>query len=307
MDHGLPAGTLTVEITETVAMSDSAVTNDILTRLRIKGVHLSLDDFGTGYSSLLALLRFPFSELKLDRSFVQHCDHDAYAFKIVQAILSLARSFKMKTVAEGVESAPVAALLEEAGCEMAQGFYFFATADCRRPDRDTRSSKHQARTRQDRFCSIVSSASSGMMTARFPDRLASTEGARRDRTMVRVVRTAFLLAACVVAWAGGASAQTASCDRLRADIAALDGAAARGRQQGVGETIRRQRAELERTIAYSRSIGCQRQRFLIFGAPLPPNADRSTRRSGRWNPISPRSSRRSTAMPADPSRHNARR
>lgn len=87
--------------------------------------------------------------------------------------------------------------------------------------------------------------------------------------MVRVVRTAFLLAACVVAWAGGASAQTASCDRLRADIAALDGAAARGRQQGVGETIRRQRAELERTIAYSRSIGCQRQRFLIFGAPPP--------------------------------------
>ncbi len=124
IDHGLPAGALTVEITETVAMSDSAVTIDILTRLRIKGVQLSLDDFGTGYSSLLALLRFPFNELKLDRSFIQHCDHDAYAFKIVQAILSLARGFKMKTVAEGVESAPVAALLEHAGCEMAQGFYF---------------------------------------------------------------------------------------------------------------------------------------------------------------------------------------
>ena len=124
MDHGLPAGTLTIEITETVAMSDSTVTIDILTRLRIKGVQLSLDDFGTGYSSLLALLRFPFNELKLDRSFIQHCDHDAYAFKIVQAILSLARGFKMKTVAEGVESAPVAALLEKTGCEMAQGFYF---------------------------------------------------------------------------------------------------------------------------------------------------------------------------------------
>lgn len=121
---GLPADVLTVEITETVATSESALITDILTRLRIKGCHLSLDDFGTGYSSLLTLLRLPFSELKLDRSFVQNCDHDPYALKIVKAMLSLARSFGMRTVAEGVETASVVAVLHEARCDLAQGYFY---------------------------------------------------------------------------------------------------------------------------------------------------------------------------------------
>jgi len=121
---GLAPGTLTVEITEGTAMSDSPLVSDMLTRLRIKGVNLALDDFGTGYSSLLSLLRMPFSELKLDRSFVQRCDQDAYAWKIVRASISLAAEFGMKTVAEGVESATVVALLEEARCDMAQGYFF---------------------------------------------------------------------------------------------------------------------------------------------------------------------------------------
>ncbi len=121
---GLPAGALTVEITESTAMSDSPLTGDVLTRLRIKGVHLALDDFGTGYSSLLSLLRLPFSELKLDRSFVQRCDQDAYAWKIVKASISLAKEFGMRTVAEGVETATVAALLAEAQCDLGQGYFF---------------------------------------------------------------------------------------------------------------------------------------------------------------------------------------
>lgn len=121
---GLAPGTLTVEITEGTAMSDSPLIGDMLTRLRIKGVNIALDDFGTGYSSLLSLLRMPFSELKLDRSFVQRCDQDAYAWKIVRASISLAAEFGMKTVAEGVETASVVALLEEAGCDMAQGYFF---------------------------------------------------------------------------------------------------------------------------------------------------------------------------------------
>ncbi len=122
---GLPPGALTVEITESTAMSDSPLVGDVLTRLRIKGVNLALDDFGTGYSSLLSLLRMPFSELKLDRSFVQRCDQDAYAWKIVRASISLAAEFGMKTVAEGVETASVVALLDDARCDMAQGFFFF--------------------------------------------------------------------------------------------------------------------------------------------------------------------------------------
>ncbi|MCP8940059.1 EAL domain-containing response regulator [Alsobacter sp. SYSU M60028] len=123
-EAGLPPERLTVEITETVATSEAPLITDILTRLRIKGCLLSLDDFGTGYSSLLTLLRLPFSELKLDRSFVRHCDRDPYALQIVRAMLSLARGFGMRAVAEGVESAEVAALLRDEGCDVAQGYFY---------------------------------------------------------------------------------------------------------------------------------------------------------------------------------------
>ena len=64
---------------------------ELLTRLRIKGIGLSMDDFGTGYSSLLSLLRLPFTELKIDRSFIASCEHDDEAWKIVRATISLAR------------------------------------------------------------------------------------------------------------------------------------------------------------------------------------------------------------------------
>jgi hypothetical protein len=87
-------------------------------------VQLSIDDFGTGYSSMQALLSMPFSELKLDRGFVQSCDSDPYAWKIVRATLSLAREFGMTCVAEGVESETVCAMLTEAGCEYGQGYLF---------------------------------------------------------------------------------------------------------------------------------------------------------------------------------------
>lgn len=121
---GIPPGLLTLEVTESTIMSDAARASDVLTRLRIKGVQLSLDDFGTGYSSLLSLLRLPFTELKLDRSFVQRCDADPYALKIVRAMLSLAREFGMKTVAEGIETESVATLLREAHCDLGQGYFF---------------------------------------------------------------------------------------------------------------------------------------------------------------------------------------
>jgi EAL domain-containing protein (putative c-di-GMP-specific phosphodiesterase class I)/ActR/RegA family two-component response regulator len=121
---GCPASSLTLEVTETTAMSDLAVTSGVLTRLRIKGVQLSLDDFGTGYSSLSSLLRMPFGELKIDRSFIQACDRDSYAWKIVRATLSLAREFGMKTVAEGIETQAVAAMLHQARCDLGQGYFF---------------------------------------------------------------------------------------------------------------------------------------------------------------------------------------
>ena len=98
---GLHPSKLTLEVTESTAMADQSVSGEVLTRLRIKGVQLALDDFGTGYSSLSSLLRMPFGEFKIDRSFVQACDRDSYAWKIVRATLSLAREFGMTTVAEG--------------------------------------------------------------------------------------------------------------------------------------------------------------------------------------------------------------
>jgi EAL domain-containing protein (putative c-di-GMP-specific phosphodiesterase class I)/ActR/RegA family two-component response regulator len=121
---GLPMRKLTIEMTESVAMSDAVQAGDALTRLRIKGAQLSIDDFGTGFSSMLSLLSMPFGELKLDRSFVHACDRDRYAWKIVRATLSLAREFGMNTVAEGVETESVNHMLADAGCETGQGYLY---------------------------------------------------------------------------------------------------------------------------------------------------------------------------------------
>ena len=121
---GLDPSRLTVEITESIRLSDDVLIGDVLTRMRIKGIKLSLDDFGTGYSSLSSLLRMPFSELKIDRSFVMTSDFDAYAWKIVRATLSLAREFGMTAVAEGIETLPVAAMLGDALCDIGQGYLY---------------------------------------------------------------------------------------------------------------------------------------------------------------------------------------
>ncbi|MDR3537788.1 MAG: EAL domain-containing response regulator, partial [Acetobacteraceae bacterium] len=112
----LGPGALIAEITESSVIANPLVAAEVLTRLRIKGVSLSIDDFGTGHSSLLTLLRLPFSELKIDRSFVTNCDTDADAWKIVRATISMARELGLTVVAEGIETAVVAAMLREAGC-----------------------------------------------------------------------------------------------------------------------------------------------------------------------------------------------
>ena len=122
--EGVPARHLIVEVTESVAMSDVDRAIDILVRLRIKGVGAAIDDFGTGYSSLAALARFPFNELKIDGSFVKGCDTDPDMMKIVKGCVGLARAFKMKVVAEGVESLATLASVREAGCDIGQGHLF---------------------------------------------------------------------------------------------------------------------------------------------------------------------------------------
>lgn len=121
-ERGVPPARVTLEITETVAMSDPLVTMDILLRLRLKGFALAIDDFGTGYSSLGLLRQLPYSEVKIDRSFVKDMvtsrDHRA----VVGAVIALGRAMEIGTVAEGVEDDRTLAMLTELGCACAQGF-----------------------------------------------------------------------------------------------------------------------------------------------------------------------------------------
>jgi EAL domain-containing protein (putative c-di-GMP-specific phosphodiesterase class I) len=123
-ETGLGPGALIAEITESTVIANPLLAAEVLTRLRIKGIELSIDDFGTGHSSLLTLLRMPFSELKIDRSFISQCDTDTEAWKIVRATISMARELGLRVVAEGVETETIANKLREAGCEVGQGWYF---------------------------------------------------------------------------------------------------------------------------------------------------------------------------------------
>jgi EAL domain-containing protein (putative c-di-GMP-specific phosphodiesterase class I) len=122
-DHGLPCGALTIELTEGATLGVIELL-DALTRFRIKGMNLSLDDFGTGYSSLSQLRQLPFSELKIDRSFVTHADTSRDCRVIVKAVIDLAHNLDLAVVAEGVETKAVEELLIASGCDMAQGYHF---------------------------------------------------------------------------------------------------------------------------------------------------------------------------------------
>jgi EAL domain-containing protein (putative c-di-GMP-specific phosphodiesterase class I)/CheY-like chemotaxis protein len=121
---GLPPAALVAEITESMIIADPVLAAEVVTRLRIKGIGLSIDDFGTGHSSLLSLMRLPFTELKIDRSFVAGCDNDPEALKIIRATVSLGHELGMSVVAEGIETAVVAQRLAQAGCDAGQGWYF---------------------------------------------------------------------------------------------------------------------------------------------------------------------------------------
>ena len=115
---------LTLEITESALMGELVTSLDILTRLRLKGLGLSIDDFGTGYSSLSQLHKIPFSELKIDQSFVISMLEDDEAKAIVKTCIVLGHELNMEVVAEGVETKEHFELLKSMGCDVAQGYYF---------------------------------------------------------------------------------------------------------------------------------------------------------------------------------------
>lgn len=112
-----------LEVTETGVMKDLTTALDVLTRLRLKGFGLSIDDFGIGYSSFEQLGRIPFTELKLDRSFVSKGVRDATARAILQSSMDVAHRMKLSTVAEGVETEADLELVRSFGCDRVQGHY----------------------------------------------------------------------------------------------------------------------------------------------------------------------------------------
>jgi len=121
--NGIDCARITIELTETAAMAETGRVSACLGRLHDFGVHLSIDDFGTGYSSLVKLHQLPFSELKIDRSFVTGCGPENQSGILVRAMIDLAHNLKMTVIAEGVESEELKGRLRNWGCDSAQGFF----------------------------------------------------------------------------------------------------------------------------------------------------------------------------------------
>lgn len=155
-ETGLPAGALTLEITESVLMRDPERAIDLIRPLKAVGVRLAIDDFGTGFSSLAYLQRLPADQLKIDKGFIDAIQTSVEGSAIVRAVAELARTLNMQTVAEGIEAPEQHTILRKLACDLGQGYHFarplkpeavpgfFATSeqlramDARRSTRDRR-------------------------------------------------------------------------------------------------------------------------------------------------------------------------
>ncbi len=121
--HGLPPEALELEVTESIVLDDDVVL-DALQRLRDYGVGIAFDDFGTGYASISLLRRYPLSRIKIDRSFVQGMMDSTRDASVVRALVDMTRSFELRTIAEGVETAQQRDDLRQLGCDEGQGYLF---------------------------------------------------------------------------------------------------------------------------------------------------------------------------------------
>jgi diguanylate cyclase (GGDEF)-like protein len=121
--NNLSPSSMCLEITESAIMDDPVRAQLTLERLHSMGVELAIDDFGTGYSSLAYLKRLPVDELKIDKSFVMNMEHDVDDAKIVKSTIDLGHNLGLRVVAEGLETLAVWHLLQQMGCDQAQGYY----------------------------------------------------------------------------------------------------------------------------------------------------------------------------------------
>jgi diguanylate cyclase (GGDEF)-like protein len=122
--YGVPAGQVYLEITEGSLMEDPVKVRAVLDNLRKLGVQLAIDDYGTGYSSLAYLKDLPVSELKIDRAFITNIVTNPGDIAIVRSTIELGHNLGLSVVAEGVDDADQLAILQELGCDKAQGYYF---------------------------------------------------------------------------------------------------------------------------------------------------------------------------------------
>jgi EAL domain-containing protein (putative c-di-GMP-specific phosphodiesterase class I)/ActR/RegA family two-component response regulator len=121
---GLDPRRITFEITESAVIGDLPTALASISRLRLKGFGFSIDDYGTGFSSMQQLSRFPFTELKIDRSFVQGAVERESVRAILQSAVDMGRRLGINTVAEGVETPQELQLLRQMGCRQVQGYWF---------------------------------------------------------------------------------------------------------------------------------------------------------------------------------------
>jgi EAL domain-containing protein (putative c-di-GMP-specific phosphodiesterase class I) len=115
---------LVLEVTEDQIINDLALANDVAGALRAQHCMLALDDFGAGYSSLARLRQLPFSELKIDRSYVMNCDRDPLNAGLCETIVELGKRFGLSIVAEGIETVHESHKLQGIGCDVGQGYLF---------------------------------------------------------------------------------------------------------------------------------------------------------------------------------------
>lgn len=126
---GVEPRQIILEITEAASMTEAAQALENLARLRMRGFGLSIDDYGTGYSSMQQLTRIPFSELKVDASFIKNVSTDKSLRIIVESSIEMARKLQVKSVAEGVESQADWDALQAMGCDAAQGYFIAKPMD----------------------------------------------------------------------------------------------------------------------------------------------------------------------------------